>query len=122
MGDLIYNELELTSSSNRLDYYSDKHSKLLLESLYSLKKRKELCDVVLIVGKRKILCHRVILSACSPYFHAMFRSELQESRQTEVEIKDIDEHAMELLVEFAYTTHIVVEEGKLMLFYVNLSY
>ena len=107
MGDIIYNELERVPSPCRLEYFSDKHPKHLLESLHSLRKRKELCDVVLIVSKRKILAHRVILSACSPYFHAMFTGELQESRQAEVEIRDIDEHAMELLVDFAYTSHII---------------
>ena len=54
---------------------------------------------------------RVILSACSPYFYAMFTGELVESRQTEVTIRDIDELAMELLIDFCYTSHIVVEES-----------
>lgn len=59
-----------------------------------------------------VLCFfRVILSACSPYFRAMFTGELAESRQTEVTIRDIDEVAMELLIDFCYTSHIVVEEG-----------
>lgn len=56
------------------------------------------------------LC-RVILSACSPYFRAMFTGELAESRQTEVTIRDIDEVAMELLIDFCYTSQIVVEEA-----------
>lgn len=55
------------------------------------------------------LC-RVILSACSPYFRAMFTGELAESRQTEVTIRDIDEQAMELLIDFCYTSYILVEE------------
>ena len=54
---------------------------------------------------------RVILSACSPYFRAMFTGELAESRATEVTIRDVDEQAMEQLVEFCYTAHIVVEES-----------
>lgn len=112
MDDTILNDPDIVPSPCRLEHLSDKHSRLLLETLNTLRKRRELCDVVLIVSKRKILAHRVVLSACSPYFHAMFTSELQESRQTEVEIRDIDEHAMELLVEFAYTSHIVVEEGR----------
>lgn len=59
-----------------------------------------------------VLCFfRVILSACSPYFRAMFTGELAESRQTEVTIRDIDEVAMELLIDFCYTSHVVVEEG-----------
>lgn len=41
----------------------------------------------------------------------MFTGELAESRQTEVTIRDIDEVAMELLIDFCYTSHIVVEEG-----------
>lgn len=67
--------------------------------------------MVLIVGQRKIFAHRVILSACSPYFHAMFTGELAESRQTEVTIRDIDENAMELLIDFCYTANITVEES-----------
>lgn len=42
---------------------------------------------------------------------AMFTGELAESRQTEVTIRDIDEVAMELLIDFCYTSHIIVEES-----------
>lgn len=56
-----------------------------------------------------LITFRVILSACSPYFRAMFTGELAESRQTEVTIRDIDEHAMELLIDFCYTSYILVE-------------
>lgn len=41
----------------------------------------------------------------------MFTGELAESRQTEVTIRDIDETAMELLIDFCYTSNITVEEG-----------
>ena len=41
----------------------------------------------------------------------MFTGELAESRQTEVTIRDIDESAMEILIDFCYTSHIVVEES-----------
>lgn len=61
-------------SPTGLRYTSDKHPKLALANINMLQKRRELCDVVLIVGGRKIFAHRVILSACSPYFHAMFTS------------------------------------------------
>ena len=60
---------------------------------------------------KKNVFYRAILAACSPYFRAMFTGELAESRQTEVTIRDIDEVAMELLIDFCYTSHIVVEEG-----------
>lgn len=109
--DLTQTSVERPSSPARLPYTSDKHPKHTLEAINVLRKHRELCDVVLIVGQRKIFAHRVILSACSPYFHAMFTGELAESRQTEVTIRDIDENAMELLIDFCYMSHIVVEES-----------
>ena len=103
--------LERPPSPARLPWSSEKHPRTTLEAINVLRKHRELCDVVLIVGQRKIFAHRVILSACSPYFHAMFTGELAESRQTEVTIRDIDENAMELLIDFCYTSGIVVEES-----------
>ncbi|KAB7495278.1 Kelch-like protein 20 [Armadillidium nasatum] len=86
-------------------YISDKHPRTALANINMLQKRRELCDVVLNGGKP------VILSACSPYFHAMFTSELLEARQTEVPIRDIDEHAVDLIVNFCYTSEITIEES-----------
>ncbi|XP_076455329.1 kelch-like protein 20 [Babylonia areolata] len=105
------NAMERPPSPARLGYTSDKHPRHTLEAINVLRKHRELCDVVLIVGQKKIFAHRVILSACSPYFHAMFTGELAESRQTEVTIRDIDETAMELLIDFCYTSNITVEES-----------
>ncbi|CAF4955370.1 unnamed protein product, partial [Rotaria sp. Silwood1] len=96
--------------NNKLVKTSDKHAKFLLENLNLLRKQKELCDVILIVGQNKIPAHRAVLSACSPYFKAMFTGELAESRQTEIVIRDIDVYAMELLIEYCYTSRIVVDE------------
>ncbi|KAK1878700.1 Kelch-like protein 20 [Dissostichus eleginoides] len=94
----------------RMPYVSDKHPRQTLEVINLLRKHRELCDVVLVVGAKKIYAHRVILSACSPYFRAMFTGELAESRQTEVVIRDIDERAMELLIDFAYTSQVTLAE------------
>jgi kelch-like protein 20 len=94
-----------------LHHISDKHPKHVLEALDGLRQCKELCDVVLNVGSRVLYAHRVILASCSPYFKAMFTGELAESRQMEVPIRDIDEHAMELLITFAYTGSITIKES-----------
>lgn len=65
----------------RMPYVSDKHPRQTLEVINLLRKHRELCDVVLVVGAKKIYAHRVILSACSPYFryketHIQFNSHL----------------------------------------------
>lgn len=116
---------------NKLVKTSDKHAKFLLKNLDLLRKQKELCDVILNVGQNKIPAHRAVLSgaleefsfrdalhltffgcclACSPYFKAMFTGELAESRQTEIILHDLDETAMDLLIDYCYTSQIIVDE------------
>lgn len=40
----------------------------------------------------------------------MFTGELAESRQTEINLHDVDECAMELLIDYCYTSRIIVDE------------
>ena len=101
------------SCLNVKPYYlhsSEKHPKILLAMLDSLRKTEELCDVIIKVGIKKLHAHKVVLSACCPYFRAMFTHEMAESRQSEVTIKDVDERAMELLIDFTYTASIKIDE------------
>lgn len=79
------------------------HSKQLLNGLNKLRQRRELCDVELCVGNSKVSAHRVVLSACSAYFNAMFTGNLLESEKEVINLKGIDEVALHILVEFAYT-------------------
>jgi len=112
MGELVQDLLlDRPTSPARLAYTSEKHPRSTFSELNLIRKHHELCDVVILVGNRKIFAHKVILAACSPYFRAMFTGELAESRQTDVTIRDVDETAMEILVDFCYTSYIVVEES-----------
>ncbi|KAI8492188.1 hypothetical protein Bbelb_300850 [Branchiostoma belcheri] len=52
-----------------------------LGAVGDLQKEGELQDVVLEVEGRRFPCHRLVLSAASPYFRAMFTSDMAESRQ-----------------------------------------
>ena len=89
---------------------SEKYPKSLLEMLDVLRKTEELCDVTINVGTRKFPAHKVVLSACCPYFRAMFTREMAESRQKDIKIQDVDEKAMEQLIDFAYTAVIRIDE------------
>lgn len=100
-----------TAHPSQFVYVSQRHSQDTLSSINLLRKQGELWDVVINVNNNKIYAHRIMLSAYSPYFRAMFTGELAESRQTEVTIKDIDEKALEQLIDFAYTATVTVEES-----------
>ena len=62
------------SDSSKTDvHFSDvSHPKEILSMLNNLRANEQLCDVTLLVGSKQILCHKVVLSAASPYFQAMF--------------------------------------------------
>lgn len=49
-----------------------------------------------------------MLACISRYFRSMFSSEMVESHKNVIEIKDIDENAMKLLIEFAYTAKVCI--------------
>ncbi|KAJ8039550.1 Kelch-like protein 20 [Holothuria leucospilota] len=100
-----------TAHPSEFIYISQRHCQDTLSMINVLRKQGELWDVVINVNNNKIYAHRIILSAYSPYFRAMFTGELAESRQTEVTIKDIDEKALEQLIDFAYTATVTVEES-----------
>lgn len=68
----------------------------------------QLWDIEVKVGEKSFKCHRILLAAISQYFYAMFMSEMAESRQNTVTIHDIEEGAMEKLIEFAYTSKIQI--------------
>ncbi|XP_041470402.1 kelch-like protein 8 isoform X3 [Lytechinus variegatus] len=82
-----------------------RESLVVIQQLY---KTKALCDFTLRCGTSSFLCHRLVLAACSPYFRAMFMSEMIESRQDSLEVQDIDEKSLEAIVEFMYTSKIVL--------------
>lgn len=54
-------------------------------------------------GKKQIPAHRLVLSAGSEYFSAMFTSNLRESNQSEIVLQDVDGDALWDLVHYCYT-------------------
>lgn len=90
-------------SEGSVEHVSIQHCQNLVRGLHKLLRQDNFTDVTLKVGKREIRAHRLILSAASPYFEAMFMSGLREKDQEEVEIHSVDEKHLQLLVEFIYS-------------------
>ena len=82
------------------------HAQSVLSALENLRRREELCDVVLKVAEREIKAHRVVLAAVSPYFNAMFTSDLVESNQNVVHLNNLDPLAVHMAVDFAYVAKV----------------
>ncbi|XP_028932662.1 kelch-like protein 2 isoform X1 [Ornithorhynchus anatinus] len=75
-----------------------------------LRSQNLLCDVTIVAEDMEIAAHRVVLAACSPYFHAMFTGEMSESRAKRVRIKEVDGWTLKMLIDYVYTAEIHVTE------------
>ncbi|XP_039732243.1 kelch-like protein 2 isoform X3 [Pteropus medius] len=75
-----------------------------------LRSQNLLCDVTIVAEDMEISAHRVVLAACSPYFHAMFTGEMSESRAKRVRIKEVDGWTLRMLIDYVYTAEIQVTE------------
>ncbi|KAH7935923.1 hypothetical protein HPB52_015178 [Rhipicephalus sanguineus] len=90
---------------------SSSYPREALTTLETLWRERKLCDVEIDAsGEGVVLAHRVVLAAGIPYFRAMFTSNLRESHAHRVSIKGVGLRAMELIVRFAYTGRIEVNE------------
>ncbi|KAF1765623.1 hypothetical protein GCK72_005576 [Caenorhabditis remanei] len=97
------------------------------QNLNAMRCQQELCDVILEAyqiqgtssedgiidesnGPQHIHAHRVILSASSSYFRAMFTGGLRESHQRIVPIKEVDVEVLSQLIDYMYTGRMRIDE------------
>ncbi|XP_062467070.1 kelch-like protein 30 isoform X2 [Pezoporus occidentalis] len=92
------------------DFCLPSHAQGMLEGLQRLRSNPKLADVTLVAGGREFPCHRGILALCSHYFHAMFSGDFAESIAARVELKEVDAGALEMLLDFAYTGKVTINQ------------
>ena len=113
-----------------LEHVTKERPQHLFKIFYDLWRQEQLCDISLQTNDGPPqLAHRLILAGSSPYFKAMFTSNMEEKTQTVVNIQNISSKALSLLVsvkyllykcmyvytcllqvEYCYTSRIVVDE------------
>ena len=89
-------------------HHSSKYSEAAFKKMTAYRNENKFTDIVLVAGNKRIPAHKVVISALCDYFHAMFSNELQETRQNEVTINDVDSDALEALVDYAYTAKLEI--------------
>ena len=98
------------SVTERPAYKHAGHMSKAFEVLNVLRRQNLLCDIVLVADGLEIPCHRAVLAACSPYFYAMFTSDLAEARADRIVLQEIDGKALSLLIDFVYSGEVQVTE------------
>ena len=90
---------------------SDTERKISMQAcnvLNELRKNGQLCDAVIVVEDGNFPVHRAIMSACSPYFRALFTNGMNETDQREVYIPGVTADMMSLIVDYAYTRDVTI--------------
>lgn len=106
-----YSEHSLSSIASHDEcFHSRQHAETSLSRMETYLLKNQLTDVTLIAGNRQIPAHRLVLSAGSEYFSAMFTSNLRESTQSEVIMQGVDGDALWDLVHYCYTGRIELRE------------
>ena len=105
-GSVESNHTHSTPTSVRFE--SCGHSNMVIATLNDLRINTELCDIVLKAEGQEIQAHRVLLSANSPYFRAMFTSNYSEASQDVVELHGITAKALEAIAQFCYTSRLTI--------------
>lgn len=83
---------------------------LLQDGLCDLLENDKFVDCVLKIQDKEFPCHRLVLAASSPFFKAMFLSELEESKNREIVLKDVEPSVMGMILRYLYTSDINLTE------------
>ncbi|XP_063721006.1 kelch-like protein diablo isoform X2 [Symsagittifera roscoffensis] len=97
------------SSDEKVAHASENHHRSFLIELNKMRRIRFMCDVTIRTSECSIMAHKLVLSACSSYFKAIFTNKLSEGHNNIVTLNDFDSAAVDALIDFCYTGSIVVE-------------
>lgn len=75
-----------------------------------LYKDREFVDITLAVDEKEFFCHKNVLAISSPFFMALFSTNMSESHQEKITLKEIDSLSMELVLDYIYTGEVFMTE------------
>ncbi|RZC35636.1 ring canal kelch -like [Asbolus verrucosus] len=102
-------QLPRSGGKDKPPYRNYHHTQRAFDAMNLLRKQRLLCDVILVADTVEIPAHKMVLAACSPYFYAMFTS-FEESKQDRIVLQEVDHQALQILVEYVYTSEVQVTE------------
>lgn len=91
-----------------------RHSNHALASAFAqMYKDETLVDVTLSCGNHQIHAHRLVLSACSPYFRSMFEKQANPFHYPIVNLDNVYIEDLKLLLEFMYRGEVMIPQDRI---------
>lgn len=91
------------------DIWKKKYIEKMCRGLGQHFNNEQFTDIKVQVENKVFNCHRVILSAMSPYFDAMFASGMRECHNDIITIQDIQSEIFEKILKFIYTGNYILD-------------
>uniref|UniRef100_A0A0P4WN36 Kelch-like protein diablo n=3 Tax=Scylla olivacea TaxID=85551 RepID=A0A0P4WN36_SCYOL len=104
-------EPQPSTPSEDCKFVDSAHPESILSGLNELRKSGHFCDVTLCVDGQTFPVHRSVLASFSPYFRAMFLSNLAESQQEHITLSGVEAGMVALLLDYAYTSTFTITEA-----------
>lgn len=86
---------------------SGKHNSALISEFDQLRQEEQLIDVTLAMEDGQIMAHKLVLSACSPYFRSLFTT--NPCKHPIIFLKEVPTEHIRLLVDYMYKGNISVK-------------
>lgn len=104
----------MTTLSPSQENYSlrwNNHQSHILESFDALLQQNSLVDVTLVCADRSLRAHKVVLSACSPFFEKVFND--TPCKHPTIVLKDYQRWVVQAIIDFMYRGEISVPQERL---------
>ena len=82
----------------------------MLVGLNELRKTDTFCDAVIVVDEVLFPVHKVVLSATSNFFKALFTCDMVESKLKHVPLNGLSADIARLLIDYCYTSEITLNQ------------
>lgn len=87
------------------------YGQTILTKLNEFRHEALFTDAVLCVGQEEFPCHKNVLAVSSPYFQAMFTSDLKESRENRISFNEVSPWTLKRVIDYAYSGKIEITTG-----------
>lgn len=101
----------MTAAQENYSLRWNNHQSHMLQSFDALHKQNSLVDVTLVCSDRSLRAHKVVLSACSPFFERVFND--TPCKHPVIVLKDFRGWLVQAIVDFMYRGEIAVPQEKL---------
>lgn len=91
------------ADQSTLVLHDPNYSNDILRRINTLRSERVFTDASICVGQEDLPCHRNVLAASSPYFKAMFTSDLREGLEPVVALDEVSPWIMKRIIDYVYT-------------------